>query len=369
MKQLIILLAATFLVSGATAQDIEHETLQSAPKIRRSGLPVVSFKTDNRLLMKALYPEHYANEYTVNKDIRWVGRNDSALTAMWDSLGYTVLVTLEDLSGIRWREHEIQISLMKYLRAASLYDPATLPLEGVKMEHYIEAAPTGLHQFLNLIKILAGRNIMQVELPGLARLPIYNHPLLDKTAYRFDVITLTLTLACAEIIMPSDSLTDILSSQAWQRHNPGWELFKNHFRYSWVLSIEQPLMAYLSREPHDSHLVGLTRPPRLKRTNPEDDQRSPAVRLSAGGGRLGFSVTKSPTGLLEVADIDTLGLAFANGLMPGDRIKRCNGEVVRNARELMGKILDKLDTEGVYLIITREGEELGLLLLPLSDKY
>ncbi|UCD94994.1 MAG: hypothetical protein JSU69_02780 [Candidatus Zixiibacteriota bacterium] len=369
MKRFAALLPAIFLISGAVAQDIDHEVLQSAPKIMRSGLPVVSFKTDNRLFMKALYPEIYANEYKVNRDIRWVRRNDSALAVTWDSLGYTVLAMLEDLSGIKWREHEISISLMKYLRAASLYDPPALPLEGIRMERYIEAAPGGLHQLLNLIKILAGRNIMQVELPGLARLPIYNHPLLDKTAYRFDVTTLTLTLACAEMIIPSDSLNDILGSQQWLRHNPGWELFENHFRYSWMLSVEQPLIAYLSREPHDSHLVGLTYPPRPRATEPEDNQSAKAVRLSAGGGRLGLSVTKSPAGLLEVVDVDTLGLAFANGLMPGDQIKRCNGEVVRNARDLMGKILDKLDTEGVYLIIARQGEELGLLLLPPADEY
>jgi hypothetical protein len=319
--------------------------------------------------MKALYPELYANEYKVSRDIRWVRRNDSALAATWDSLGYTVLTTLEDLSGITWREHEINISLMKYLRAASLYAPPAIPLEGIRMERYIEAAPSGLHQLLNLIKMMAGRNIMQVELPGLARLPIYDHPLLDKTAYRFDVTALTLTLACAETIIPPDSLDEILSSQQWLRHNPGWELFKNHFRYNWVLSIEQPLIAYLSREPHDSHLVGLTRPPRPQTTESDDNQRAGAVRLSAGGGRLGFSVSKSSTGLLEVVDVDTLGLASANGLMPGDMIKRCNGEVVRNARDLMGKILDKLDTEGVYLIIARQGEEMGLLLLPQADDY
>jgi len=35
----------------------------------------------------------------------------------------------------------------------------------------------------------------------------------------------------------------------------------------------------------------------------------------------------------------------------------------------MGKILDKLDTEGIYMIIVREGRENGLLFIPYEEQY
>lgn len=364
MKKAALVLVAVFFAAGLAAQDTGHTLLQSTPKIRRKGLPTVTFKTDNQLLMKAFYPEYYANEYKIRKDIRWVRRNDSSLAAMWDSLGDTVLAALEDLSGIKWRERKLDIRILKYLRVDVLYDPLAIPLKGIKMEHYIEAAPTGLHRFLNLVKILAGRNLLQAELLGFTRLPISSHPLLDKSAYRFDVVALTLALACAEQVLPPDSLRNILDSELWQRHNPGWEIYDNHFRYSWLLSPEQTLVTYLLREPYDSPLVGLTRPPRITKPESKKEYTIEPIILSAGGGRCGFSVAKTPTGLLEVVDIDTLGLAYSCGLMTGDRIKRVNGQVVRNARELMGRILDKLDTDGIYMIIVREGEEMGLLFLP-----
>lgn len=288
---------------------------------------------------------------------------------MWDSLGDSVLAMIEDFSGIRWRESEFDINLVKYLRTDGLYDPLVIPHQGIKMECFTEIAPSGLHQFLNLIKFVAGRGIMQTELPGLRKQPVSFHPLLEKSAYRFDVIALTVTLACAEEILDPDSLENILNSEQWRRHNPGWEVFDNHFRYSWILSSEQPLVMFLMREPYDSPLVGLTRAPRPIKSDTDKEPSTEPIRLSAGGGRLGFSVAKTTTGLLEVADIDTLGLAYSNGLMIGDRIKRADGEIVRNARALMGKILDKIDADGVYLLIIRDGEELGLLFLPPSYEY
>ncbi len=53
--------------------------------------------------------------------------------------------------------------------------------------------------------------------------------------------------------------------------------------------------------------------------------------------------------------------------MIGDKITRVNGEYVRNARELMAKILNDLESYGVYLLVLREDEEIGVLLLPPSE--
>nr|MBN2278618.1 hypothetical protein [candidate division Zixibacteria bacterium] len=364
MMRLIIITTLLLMAVGVAAQDFEQETAVPTPLIRRPGLPTVTVRTDNKLLMWALYPEDYINEYNLQSDIRWVNRNDSEFVAEWDSIGITILAMIEDLSGIKWRESQFDINLTKYLRTAVMYDPPALPLQGIRMNHYTEAVPTGLHRLLNVIKLVAGRNLLQTELPGCPRQPVADHPLLDKSAYRFDIMVLTLSLACAEYIIPSDSLENILKTEHWQKHNPGWEIYKNHFRYSWMISFEEPLITFILREPYDSPLVGLTRPPRPpKKSENEITDREP-IRLSAGSGRLGFSVARLPNGFMEIIDVDTLGLAYTNGLMIGDQIKRVNNEVVHNAHDLMEKILDKIDREGVYLIVIRNGEEVGLLMLP-----
>jgi hypothetical protein len=367
-KSLVVIIC--LLSSGAVgpiAQEIDESYYPPVPMVLSEDFPGVYFETENGFLMKAFYPEYYADENNLRKDVRYVQRNDSALMATWDSLGYYVLVTLESLSGIEWVEKSLTIHLLRYLRVDGLYDPLALPIEGIRMEHYIEAAPSGLHQFLNLIKIIAGRNILQIKRSGYDSPSVSTHPLLDESAYRFDIVATTLALACAEQILPVDSLKDILNSEAWRRHNPGWEILKNHFLYSWILTPEQPLMFYLVNEPYDSPLIGLTRPPRIRRPESAKGRASEQVRLSAGVGSLGFSVARTPRGLLEVADIDTLGLAHMCGLMIGDKITRVNGEFVRNARELMAKILNDLESYGVYLLVLREDEEIGVLLLPPSE--
>jgi len=379
MKYLIyVLLLLTVTASVTSAQSdipiMEAETEDSsfmmpAPLLYELNLPIVSFETNNAFLMRAFYPEDYEDENLIRKDIRFVLRNDSDFVAVWDSLGTFILATLQDLSGIKWQENEIDIHLLKYFRSNGMYDPLVVPLEGIKMKNYIEAAPSGMHRLFNLIQLLAGRNILQLRQPGHGHEFMADHPLLDQSAYRFDLAALSLALSCTEQLMPSDTINYILNSEPWKRHNPGWEVFENHFRYHWVLSVEQPLLYYLSQEGYDSPLIGLTRAPRIKRTDTKKTTTKEPIKLSATGGRLGFSVIKNSRGFLQVVDVDTLGLAYACGLMVDDKIKRVNGAVVRDARSLMGKILDKIDAEGVYMLVLRESQEIGILLLPPEEEY
>ena len=364
---LAIEVSAQIEVPEPEAEDTSF--MMPPPMLFRENLPIVNFEIDNAFLMRAFYPEYYADENKIRSDIRFVSRNDSDLVAMWDSLGLYILSTLEDLSGIEWKETEIDIHLLKYFRTNGFYDPLILPLEGIKMRNYTEATPSGMHRIFNLIQLLAGRNILQARIPGHEDEFISDHLLLNESAYRFDLVALSLALACAEQLMPADSIDYILNSEPWQRHNPGWEVFNYHFRYNWVLSVEQPLVYYLSQEGYDSPLIGLTKPPRIEKPIIKKTTTKEPVKLSAGGGRLGFSVTKNPRGLLQVVDVDTLGLAYACGLAIDDRIKRVNGEVVRDARSLMGKILDKIDTEGVYMLVLRQNQEIGILLLPPEEEY
>ena len=70
-------------------------------------------------------------------------------------------------------------------------------------------------------------------------------------------------------------------------------------------------------------------------------------------------------GYLDVVFIDSQRLAYACGLRGGDRIQRVNGELAKNERELMAEILDKLDADGAYLLISRDNQTKGILLQPL----
>lgn len=369
MKRILLIFGVALCCTNVSSQGLEEDFYTESEEFRRTDLPEVSFRNANQFLMRAFYPEYYDSERKIRRDIRWVSRNDSLINETWDIYGDTVLALIKNLSGIEWEEKEIDIRLLKYLRRDILYDPPAIPLEGIKMENYIEAAPTGLHQLLNIIRILAGRNLLQIELPGYSGTYLSNHPLLEKTAYRFDVIVMNLAVSCAKYIMEEDSLEEILSSQQWKRHNPGHQVFENHFQYNWLLLPEQPLITYLADEPFNSALVELTRPPRIAGSQKTDTGDNEPVRLSAGGGRLGFSVIRTEKGYLEVVDIDTTGLVYNSGLLIGDKIKRVNGEYARNARELMSKILEKIDSDGIYMIAIRDNEEIGILLLPQEENY
>ena len=375
MKRLLLILSIVFIGSTLQAQDqvfedtsFQFDITQFAVDNIYPDIPKVEFIIDNLNLMRAFYPLHYENEQEIRRDIRFVNRNDSVFYAVWDSLGYTILATMTSLSGIEWVEQNLKIYLMKYLPRDRVYNPSLFPLEGIKTKNYVEAAPAGLHQLMNLIILFSGRNIQQVFDSISIQHYLWDHPLLQPSAYRFDVIAMTLAMATAEHIIQSDSLELILATESWKRHNPGWNTYENHFRHNWLLTSETPLVTYLANEPYNSSLVNLTRPPRIVRPESEKTAEDEPVILSAGGGRLGFSVVKTRLGLFEVVDVDTLGLAYASGLQIGDLIKRVNGKVIRSTRDLMGKIVDKLDTDGVYMIVLREEQEVGILLLPVADE-
>ena len=381
MKRQYYNFAAAFLfvalLFGTTpAQDIpeEQETTPADSMVNwpdsayfRANLPEVDLVTNSFYLQKDFYPDYYKSEYDVYRDLRKAANEDSSLVAMWDSLGTKILGIIETLSGVNWVERGLDVHLLRYLPVEFMYDPLILPIEGIKHQTYIEAAPTGLYRFFNLIRILSGRNLMQLYQVQYRNSGVGRHPLMEQSQYRFDILSLTLAAATAELVMPADSLDQILSSEEFKIHNPGWEIYRNHFRHSWKLSPETPMLFYITRESAFSPLIELTKAPRVRKVKPRDQNSQAQMKLSAGGGRLGFSVSKTSRGYLEVVDIDTLGLAYANGLMVGDQIKRVNGEYPHNARELMAKILDKIDTDGVYLQLIRDGEDIDLLMVPVQE--
>lgn len=372
MKRICLLLTLVFVAATLAAQEPPEEKTEFDMSLYPGDaiypdVPVVIIETGNLNLMRSFYPLYYDNEQQISRDIRYVNRNDSALVAEWDSLSYLILTTMTSLSGIKWVEDEFKLNLFKYLPVNTIYNPAAMPLEGIKTSKYIEVAPDGLQRLLNIMVIMAGRNIEQIESPQSIHHYLAVFPLVQQSAYRFDVLALTLAISTAEHFMEPDSIDAVTSSASWKRHYPGWIVYKDYFRENWKLTAETPLVTYLANEPYNSPLVDLTRPPRITKPAQTQAAQNEPKKLGAGGGIFGFSVAKTPLGLLEIVDIDSTGLAYMSGLQVGDQIKRVNGEVVRTARDLMGKIIDNIDSEGIYMTIIRDDGEIGILLMGPSD--
>jgi len=314
-KALFILLI--FVAACAFAQDSELEDYinRTDPySIDYSNLPETEIKHYNLELMRGFYPLYYQNEYKIRSDVRYVTRQDSAFIALWDSVGNAVLKNISDLSGIEWVENRLDIRIVRYLPTIGLYSPLVMPWEGIKTRDYTEGAPTGLRRFLNLIRLLCGRNLKQVNYPECSWYYLHDHPLLQPSAYRFDNMAMTLTLAVAPNFIPPDSLRIIVSSDSWHRSFAGWTVFDDYFRNNWTISTDTTLAQNLANESYNSPLVELSMPPRQTRAErQQQSSKKEPIKLHAGGGRLGFSVVKTNSGLLEVADVDSTKIAVRLG--------------------------------------------------------
>ncbi len=366
MKSLWLLMVL-LLAGSVCGQDIDSRQDYNPMSRNNSNVPNVSFEHNNLELVRNFYPLYYQNEYRVRRDARYVQKEDSSFIALWDSVGTQVLNTISQISGIEWVERDIAVHLVKYMPTIGMYEPLAMPWEGIKTSDYVEAAPTGMRRFLNLIRLMSGRNLKQINHPECTMYYLHDHPLLEQGAYRFDNMAMAVALETAKYFFNPDTMRIIVESSSWQKSFAGWNVFESYVRYNWSISPEMPLATYLADEAYNSPLVGLTTPPRIQPVTRETASKREQYKLSAGRGRLGFSVVKAENGLLEVADVDSAKIAFVSGLMPGDRIKRVNGEVVKTAHDLMGLILDKIDADGVYMIVLREGQETGLLLIPQED--
>jgi hypothetical protein len=359
MRVIFSFILILILAGSVSAQEPLTETGALSPKEIDSTLPIVRFTSSNYYLIKAFYPDYNPGRSEIGQENMMTNSKAAPLLAMWGILGDSILTTIRDLSGIRWVEPGIKVHLLKYFPVSLLYDPAVLPMEGIKEGSAIIAAPSGQHQLLKLIQMLCGRNLLQTEYPQLMQPEIARHPLMEPGPFRLDVMVMTLAVACAEKFIPADTLKVIFASDEWRRYNPGWEIYRTDFRLQWKLSADRPLVTYLAEVAPNSPLIEITAPLEVDTgTATATEEKSSAV---GGGGRLGLTVSKDPYGLLKVVSIDSTKLAFNGGLRIGDKIRTVNGERVSNARQFTDKMIEGLGATGVFLVIVRNGETKELL--------
>ena len=331
-------------------------------------VPLVTINDRSVSLQRSLYPDYYVT-HSSRSDIRWVSRNDSALTDFWQQNDTLILGTLSELSGLPWAESEFSIYLVRFYPGVGSPEPAILPLGGIQRGGLVEAAPMDSRMTLNLIFQLSRRMLAQAVQPEHNYYhPIADHPLMQQTPYRRDLLAMLLALVTCQRVIGLDSTYAAYQSAFWKRHFPGREIFEQYLLKEWILSPERPLAQWIIEEPSSSKLVTITRPPRRTRTT---QQTSPTAFIEGLPlkGELGFSVAYDASGRMYVDNIDPERLAYASGLREGDIIRSVNGERVRNQKDLIEKILATLENGGATLQVVREGENETVLIQPMELDY
>ncbi|MBN1211764.1 MAG: PDZ domain-containing protein [candidate division Zixibacteria bacterium] len=328
-------------------------------------IPKVSINNRSATLQGSLFPEYYRH-HSVRSDIRWVQRNDSALTEFWRTNGSTILETLSALSGISWHEEAFDIYFIRFYTDIGEGDPVIIPLGGIKQDHLTEAAPDGCRMQFNLIFQLAKRMLAQTLRPeDSVYYRIAEHPLMRPGPFRRDNLAMLLAVVTGQYVMGLDSTYNAFQSAFWQRHFPGREIFNEYLLNEWILSPDHTLAMWIADEPYNSRLVLTTRPPR---NTSGTDTRPERVYLEGLPlkGRLGFSVRVNESNRLQVDKIDIERLAYACGLQEGDEIRQVNGLRPRNQKDMVEKILAGLEEDGANLQISREGQTLTVLIQPMD---
>jgi len=365
MKSLFSICLIVILCGPVLSQNIGGTIDDTLSPAREANLPRVLFEIDNFYLSQAFYPDYRKSMDDPNRDVLLIQKKAAPLIAVWDTLGSRTLTLISSLSGAPWSEKSIRVYLMKYLPVPRLYEPLAIPVEGIRQNDKIEAVSSGWSLFFEFIQSLAGRNLLELRDSDSAPAMISDHPLLEPGPYRFDVMAITLAVACAEQIIPPDTLKMILTSDQWKRLNPGSEIYDDYLENKWPLSPEMPLISYIRSEPSNSSLVQLTAPPSSSPAEQSKKSSRGKPIPSTGKGRLGFSAVRGRGGYMDITSIDSRRLAYACGLRGGDRIQRVDGESVRNERELMTKILERLDAEGSFLTVLRDNKTKTILLRPM----
>jgi hypothetical protein len=325
--------------------------------------PIVSLNERAVSLQASLYPDYYSTN-SVRSDMSWVRNHDSALVAFWQQSGDTLLSTLASLSGIQWRDPAFDVYLVRYYTDEGSPEPLILPIGGIRTGSLIEAMPQGAQLEFDLIYQLAGRMLAQTLRPDAgASAAVANHPLMQPTPYRRDLLTLLLAYQTSMQVLGTDSTYAAYQSQFWKERTPARAIFEEYVSRTWTLTPEHPLVEWLANEPTDSKLIAATASPDLGGIGPRRPRRQFIEGLPLKG-ELGFSVRLNNANRLVVDGIDPSRLAYACGLREGDIIRQVNNSSVRTQKDLIEAILNALDTDGAMLTVTRAGNTANVFIRP-----
>ncbi len=325
--------------------------------------PSVRFNDRGTELQSNLYPDYYRLQ-AVADDMSWVAVHDSALVAFWQQSSDSVLNILSEISGISWRESAFDVYLVRYFPSIGSPDPLVLPIGGIRQGSLIEAMATRNSLTFALIFQLAGRMLLQATRSDAGgSSAVANHPMMQPTPYRREVLTLLLAYQTGARILGADSMAAVYDSQFWKNRFLGQPVFEELLLHKWTLSAERPLVNWLANEPSDSRLITSTSIPDL----PDTPQRRTKRQFIEGlplKGQLGFSVRLNNANRLVVDGIDQTRLAYACGLRKGDIIRQVSGKSVRTQKELIDAVLADLDNVGAVLQVMRSDKNETVFLRP-----
>ncbi len=354
-----ILVFVLLLAAVVAAQDTYYSMFTFSSRI-----PQVSINVRAAELQASLYPNFYAGT-SADRDMRWVAEHDSLVTAFWDANGRQVLHILTELSGIRWREAEFDIYLLRYFPTSGSGDPLILPLGGQKVGDVITAEPGDDRLLLNLLYQLSHRMLAQsIQPEDSIYLTIASHPLMRPGPYRRDNLAMLLAVTTAQNVLGFEPALAAYESQYIKNQLPGYRLLEQYLMNQWIISPNKPLTEWIAEEPVNSELVRAARPPRRPSGRPTD-QPSRHIEGLPIKGKLGFTVAMTDNGQLRVDKIDPFRLGYAAGLVEGDIIRRVNGRLVRNHRDLVDAVLSSMDDGGATLQIVREGRTEVVVIRPM----
>jgi hypothetical protein len=325
--------------------------------------PNVTLNERAASLQASLYPDYYRTR-AVADDMNWVRTHDSALVAFWRQYSDTLLNALASLSGIQWRDPAFDLYLVRYFPDEGSPEPLIIPIGGIRTGSLIEAMPSGCRLQFDLIYQLAGRMLAQtLRSDAGASAAVANHPLMQPTPYRRDLLTLLLAYQTSMRVLGTDSTYAAYQSQFWRERMLSRPIFEEYVVRVWTLTPEHPLVEWLANEPSDSKLIAATATPELSDVGPKKTRRQFIEGLPLKG-ELGFSVRLNNANRLVVDGIDPTRLAYACGLRQGDIIRSVNSKGVRTQKELMEAVLADLEAAGAVLSVSRGNGTETVLLRP-----
>lgn len=351
MKKIILTVTVVLLVTNSVQSQQTSYTLFKYD----SYIPHVEINDRSASLQAAVYPDLYKSR-AAEKDMDWVQNSDSALIALWQQKGDTILHILTELSGIDWREAEFEIYLVRHFPTVGSPDPLVIPIGGIGFKGLLEAVPMDDRLTLNLVYQLSRRMLTQVERANdPVSFALLRHPLMRPTAFRRDNMAMLLALVTCQNVLGYEAANKAFESEFWDRHFLPKQAFRKYLMNNWVLSPEKTLADKIVAEPRNSDLIAATRPPRPPRPN-TDGQLITQIAGISPTGKLGFSIRYESGNALVIDTIDDRRLAYANGLRTGDQIKRIDGHTVRSYRDLVGKLLAGLENGAAEVEIIRSNK-------------
>lgn len=290
-------------------------------------IPVVRFHFgDAGELLQTAYPERYDQDgRRLAEDAEWARDHSEDITGWWEGQGMLFLHRLQDLTGLPWPYHQVDVYLVRYWPVVSIEHPLVLAVGAIRLPG---GGETAVPEEEDVRRLLLAHQLAHYLLDDPEFVPVddrhaaYDHPLLAPGNFAVEALVNWVVYRALGELWGEERLDTATANELWRAYNPNHGFVADELEPRHRLSRLATLVDWLEVNPEGSEIFRV-------RDAYVEQSATPVgplpERERATGYDYGLDLAATYEGRIFVAYVDEGSPAARSGLMEGDLLRTIEG--------------------------------------------